>query len=52
MLMLSQGNRSELKKFGAIAIKAIENIDKGEQLYVSSGTEYTFLNVTSTNKSQ
>lgn len=42
--VMSTGNRSDLKLFGIIAINAMKNIDREEDLYVRYGSEHTFLN--------
>lgn len=50
--MLSPENQSELVLFGIIAIYAMSNIDRGEELYASHGTRYTFRNATPNTGSQ
>lgn len=40
--ILSPENRSELQLFGIIAIEAMKNIDRGEEIFASYGNEYRF----------
>lgn len=50
--MLPPENRSDLKPFGIIAVKALKNIDGEEELYVIYGSKYTFSNARSNAESQ
>lgn len=50
--MLFPGSRSDLKLLRIIATKALKNIDRGKELYVSYCSEYTFPNVTFNTESQ
>lgn len=50
--LLSPGNRSEPKLFGIVAIKAIKNIDREDELDTSYGIEYTLSNARPKTESQ
>lgn len=42
---MSPENRSELNLYVIIAIRSLRNIDRGDQLYLTDGSEYKFPDV-------